>query len=351
MVATMTRHTSKGGAGHKQRHKQRCGPRGFLACAAYASLLLLVLVLVHVEETDASSAPMSHVLLKPMNQVCNQLKQHAYTQRHTYMQQRQHRDAVAAFGEQTIDDEDDDDDEGADARERYERVMEERKEKTCVVYKPLVVNTPVYEEDKEVYYYGSPIHINVPFQVEEIHLNATIKTSGLPGAQISLRAQALDRFKDVPVKDELVTLKTASLGDNLMTLLANDQQHNSEWVNIGWTSRTYHSIPFDHGLKNLTNLAGIRMTPLQILRQQLARKNTTITSHKSLKQYLNTRRSFHAGNGGALGTWTLEVESAYPMDVKDWSMEMCFDAVKNYKTLCSDQLGKLFASKHLISDE
>ncbi len=249
----------------------------------------------------------------------------------------------------------------------------------CATYRPYVASNAATEEDSaegsRVVVHERPIHVNLPVALASVSVRARVRREALPLARrISLRADPLASFRrGLPVPRSRTTLLELAgadadgADDPIFDLLAStaagqgregrEGDEAAEWVEVAWSSAQQPGgVPPDHGLRNLTALASLdpREHPAAALRRQweVASPNATspIASNAALRRYLASHPWYHAGNGGALGIWSLVAESEFESEafdpsaperllVEDWSLEVCFDARRNYRTMCSGHAG------------
>ena len=213
-----------------------------------------------------------------------------------------------------------------------------------------------------------PIHVNIPVTLASLSVNASVSVRDFVGQSIFLQAKAMPRFyRDLPdlVRTTEVPLKGDTFhnvtGERLFELIAetnegalapHPEDEDTGFVRVGWTSEPhYFHSPQSKELLALTRSHRRfnhleQMAQLEMMAQEWEEDHAAIGVNQTLQDFLRERPGYHAGNGGSLGTWTFLVggPGALPgatsdevHQVKEWSLEMCFDARTNYRTMCQHQ--------------
>ena len=258
---------------------------------------------------------------------------------------------------------------------------------TCTLQHLLQRGTEQYDEDTRMYIYESPIYVDLPVTLKKLSVVATIRAKGFAASHVELSAKPTLFTKEIDFnpqnqsQDEEASNANANANPNIILKSgpaggilarvatsgtgagAGEGKGEDVWLRTAWTSqRNNQVLKFNKDLQRALEFLRSSETHQASSSANKTSSSSSTTSEnenananananedededemdgvQSLHALLQRSSDFHAGQGGALGTWTLHVKSPEPQVVKDWSLEMCFDAKTNFDALCANQEGE-----------
>jgi hypothetical protein len=239
---------------------------------------------------------------------------------------------------------------------------------TCTLQHVLQEGTEWYDEATWMYHYESPIYVDLPVTLKKLSVVASIRARDFATSHVELSAKPSLFTKEIITGDHHhqqqnqsqpqvqshhdIVLKSGPAGGILARVATSnnhEEEEEGEWLRTAWTSqRNNQVLKFNKDLQRALEFLHpssrrssgkynqvLNNTSSSSRSNHIEEEEEEQQSQHSLHSFLRSSSDFHAGQGGALGTWTLHIQSREPSAVKDWSMEMCFDAKANFDALCT----------------